>query len=307
VHRDIKPSNLFLTEQNGQRIVKVLDFGISKNTAETQQSVTMTGAAFGTPQYMSPEQVHSTKHVDARADVWALGVVLYELLAGKPPFCHTSATAIIAAILMQKPQRVDEHRREVPSGLAKAIMRALEKEPDSRFPDVQAFAAAIAPYGPPRDDPTLVAAFAELSLPGSRAGGPVAANTAYLGVHSGSARGRGKRVVLAVVALAAALSIAAIFAVVTTGGSPKDTAPGTAAVQTSTGVSPPLPATNDIRQPPPGDTAPQPTVAPAQPTARPTAQPASSGSRQKPAATAQTTAPRPTTAPSQPPPDPKYL
>ena len=162
VHRDLKPANLFLCETGAHRTVKVLDFGISKLTGDINASMTTTASAFGTPLYMSPEQVRSVKNVDARADIWSLGVVLYELLSGELPFTHESATGILAAILTEKPVPIGKRCPEIPRPLADAVMRALEKNPEDRFSDVRAFAAAIAPYGPPREDPTLAAVMLEL-------------------------------------------------------------------------------------------------------------------------------------------------
>jgi serine/threonine-protein kinase len=168
VHRDLKPSNLFLCDTGDHRIVKVLDFGISKLTGDINASMTTTASAFGTPLYMSPEQVRSVKHVDARADIWSLGVVLYEMLSGELPFMHESATGILAAILTEKPVPIGKRCPDIPRPLADAVMKALEKNPDARFADVREFAAAIAPYGPPRDDPTLAAVALELAGVGKR-------------------------------------------------------------------------------------------------------------------------------------------
>jgi len=162
VHRDLKPANLFLCDTGTHRTVKVLDFGISKLTNDINASMTTTASAFGTPLYMSPEQVRSVKNVDARADIWSLGVVLYELLSGELPFHHESATGILAAILTEKPVPIGKRCPEIPRALAEAVMRALEKHPEDRFRDVREFAAAIAPYGPPREDPTLAAVAIEL-------------------------------------------------------------------------------------------------------------------------------------------------
>jgi eukaryotic-like serine/threonine-protein kinase len=148
VHRDLKPNNLFLDEQGERPVLKILDFGISKITGDENKSMTATSTAFGTPLYMSPEQVRSTKHVDQRADIWSLGIVLYELLCGETPFNAPAAPAIIAAIIADKPPPVGERRPDLPSDLAAVVMRALAKDPNERFPDVNAFAAALAPFGP---------------------------------------------------------------------------------------------------------------------------------------------------------------
>ncbi|MCC6526531.1 MAG: protein kinase [Polyangiaceae bacterium] len=152
VHRDLKPANLYVTDVEGGRIVKVLDFGISKLVEEGVASVTRTQSSFGTPHYMSPEQVRSTKHVDGRSDIWSLGIILYEMLGGVLPFAGDSATAIIAAIAADTPVPLHELRPDLPRGLCDAVMVALAKSPDERFATIEAFATAIEPYaeGGPR-------------------------------------------------------------------------------------------------------------------------------------------------------------
>src|SRR5205085_335722 len=86
VHRDLKPSNLFLTEVHGERAIKVLDFGISKDTGGTGGGLTVTDSLIGTPSHMSPEQIKTPKEVDPRADIWSLGIILYELVTRRMPF-----------------------------------------------------------------------------------------------------------------------------------------------------------------------------------------------------------------------------
>ncbi len=161
VHRDLKPNNLFVDRQGQRPVLKVLDFGISKVTSDVAHSMTATATAFGTPLYMSPEQVRSAKNVDGgRADIWSLGVVLYELLTGESPFLAESATAILAAIIADAPVPVAERRPDLPRPLADAVMRALEKNPAARFPDVRSFAAALAPFGPGGDAAVLTSSVA---------------------------------------------------------------------------------------------------------------------------------------------------
>jgi serine/threonine-protein kinase len=149
VHRDLKPANLFLTRRaDGTASVKVLDFGISKQTAAGEEaSVTRSQAVLGSPRYMSPEQMRSTRDVDARADIWALGAVVHELVAGQPPFDAETMTALCAAILQDPPNSLRAKRPDAPTQLEVAILGALEKDRARRYPTVAAFASALAPFG----------------------------------------------------------------------------------------------------------------------------------------------------------------
>jgi len=151
VHRDLKPANLFLTRRaDGTASVKVLDFGISKQaTSGVDAGVTKTQAVLGSPRYMSPEQMRSTKDVDARADVWALGAVVHELISGHPPFDAETMTALCAAILQDPPRSMRATRPDAPPQLEAAVRGALEKDRDRRFPNVAQLAAALAPFGSP--------------------------------------------------------------------------------------------------------------------------------------------------------------
>src|SRR5262245_49992376 len=148
VHRDLTPGNLFLANDAEGRIVKVLDFGISKVASEADGSVTSTHSTLGTPFYMSPEQVRSAKHVDARSDIWSLGTILYEMLAGRLPFPADNPSGPIPATAADPPTPLSSLRPELPRELTTAVMTALEKDPSRRFQQVEAFADAIAPYGP---------------------------------------------------------------------------------------------------------------------------------------------------------------
>jgi eukaryotic-like serine/threonine-protein kinase len=145
IHRDLKPSNLFLAEEFGTRVVKVLDFGISKISVDAEPAVTGVAVTMGTPLYMSPEQVRSSRDVDGRTDVWSLGVILYELIAGAPPFLGTT-TAAIAAIVADATPGLRESFPHVPPELERVVMTALAKAPDARFPTAEAVAAALVPY-----------------------------------------------------------------------------------------------------------------------------------------------------------------
>ncbi len=139
VHRDIKPANLFAVPRpDGASLVKLLDFGAAKVAAP--QILTRTGANIGSVPYMAPEQLRSSRDVDHRADLWGLGVVLYQLATGRLPFRATSAADAAIRIWTEAPVLAD-----VPVQLVGAIERCLAKQPDDRFADVAKLAASIAP------------------------------------------------------------------------------------------------------------------------------------------------------------------
>ncbi len=129
VHRDIKPENVMLSGRHAL----VMDFGIAKALATGRASLTSVGVAIGTPAYMAPEQAAGDPLVDHRADLYALGVLGYEMLAGRPPFTGTSPQATLAAQVTQAPEPLAKHRPAVPPALSALIMRCLEKDPADRY------------------------------------------------------------------------------------------------------------------------------------------------------------------------------
>ena len=144
VHRDIKPGNLFLTcRPDGSPLLKVLDFGISKALVGGLEVLTRTDAMMGTPGYMSPEQMMASKDVDARSDIWALGVVLYECLHGHRPFDAETFAATVLRAVSEPPPPMDPR---IPHELQTVILRCLEKDAAARFPSIAALAAALAPF-----------------------------------------------------------------------------------------------------------------------------------------------------------------
>jgi serine/threonine-protein kinase len=152
VHRDLKPGNLFAsTRLDGSTLVKVLDFGVSKllHRADlTRNDVPSTGphVIMGSPLYSSPEQLRASKDVDARSDIWSLGAILYEFVAGKPPFGGATLVEICTSVMNSSPPPLAAMRPEVPRELDAVIEKSLAKEREERFRSMAEFARALAPF-----------------------------------------------------------------------------------------------------------------------------------------------------------------
>ena len=147
VHRDLKPENLHLSaDLGGHGFVKVLDFGVSKLMTPRQGVLTSTQTVVGSPLYMAPEQLRSSRRVDPRSDVWALGVVLYELLTQRLPFEAQSLPELCLKVVHDEPRPIGELRADLPRGVAAVIARCLQKDPDARYADATELAAALAPF-----------------------------------------------------------------------------------------------------------------------------------------------------------------
>jgi eukaryotic-like serine/threonine-protein kinase len=151
VHRDLKPANLFCIRGADRLLfVKVLDFGISKvsNSTAGEVDMTRTSTTMGSPVYMSPEQLTSPKGVDARTDIWALGVVLYELLTGQLPFQGDALPELCVKIATEAPPSLRRWRPDLPDGLEHAVLKCLEKDRLRRYQNVAELAHDLAPFGP---------------------------------------------------------------------------------------------------------------------------------------------------------------
>src|SRR5437588_8851560 len=137
VHRDLKSDNIMLSQTNGSDWAKVLDFGIAKiQQMEGVHDVDLTAPnlVVGTPQYMSPEQCSQTQPLDARSDAYSLGIILYEMLAGRVPFTGESPTVIMMKQVQDAPPSLLAMRADLPAGVGAVVARALEKNPAERFP-----------------------------------------------------------------------------------------------------------------------------------------------------------------------------
>ncbi|MDQ3697643.1 MAG: serine/threonine protein kinase [Gemmatimonadota bacterium] len=175
IHRDIKPDNILLDADSGRALVT--DFGIARAIQEGGDSrLTATGMAIGTPAYMSPEQAVGDKVIDGRSDLYALGIVAYQMLVGEPPFIAASTPAMLMKHLTEHPVPVSERRVDVPSQLSATVMMLLEKEPERRFPNAGALVLAL-------DGGAIVTPPPRRSGEGSAPG-----STPHSGRHSGPAR-----------------------------------------------------------------------------------------------------------------------
>jgi len=153
VHRDLKLSNLFMASYpDGTPCIKILDFGISKYNlpgSDPDLSMTSTAAVMGSPLYMSPEQLRSSRNVDARSDIWALGVILYELVAGHVPFDAQTMPVLCTMVLQDDPPPLGPLVRDLPRGFEAVVLRCLVKDRARRFQNVYELARALSDFAPP--------------------------------------------------------------------------------------------------------------------------------------------------------------
>ena len=148
-HRDMKPENVFLCRLGGRDdFVKILDFGIAKvKDPEDGEALTRTGAMLGTACYMAPEQIAGDREADHRMDIYACGIILYQMLAGRVPFDSTSVHTVIYKIMNEDPPPLSEFRSDLPAELEQMVRRAIERNRDHRYQTVADFANALTPYG----------------------------------------------------------------------------------------------------------------------------------------------------------------
>jgi len=152
IHRDLKPENLFRTlRSNGSPLIKVLDFGVSKALSEDVRvagTVTTTDAVFGSPLYMSPEQMQSAAKADERSDIWSIGVVLYELVTGRMPFDAESMAGLAVVVATEPPRHLQKDAPNAPIELEAVVEKCLQKRPEHRYPNVAELAADLEPFAP---------------------------------------------------------------------------------------------------------------------------------------------------------------
>ncbi len=158
IHRDMKPSNCFVIRHEGQAdFVKILDFGISKVASQGSASLTQTNSALGTPLYMSPEQARSPRDVDARSDIYSVGVIFYELLTGHTPFTSDTGefTEILFKLFTADVPPIQEAREDISPELAVVVHKALAREVADRYQSVGELAEALVPFASARTLPVL--------------------------------------------------------------------------------------------------------------------------------------------------------
>ncbi len=231
VHRDLKPDNIFLAETPRGVVPTLIDFGIVKVTGEDGGSNTSTGTLMGTPYYMAPEQARGDTALDARADVWSLGVVLYEMLSGARPATAANSNALIGKIIYEDPRPLSDAAPDLPPDVTAAVMGALQRDVRERYPSMQAFLDALLacqalasgvttgafaravplsyPSQPPRAPDALAASGAHGIPPRGSTGETLAPMVEPISSHTGLRHaGRGRRVGLVLgVGLVAALGI----------------------------------------------------------------------------------------------------
>lgn len=320
IHRDLKPSNLFLTMgSDGSKMVKVLDFGIAKamgapDEPEGGMSLTRTEAVLGSPLYMSIEQVRSSRDVDARADIYSIGAILYQLLTGRVPYEAQTFPELILKLGTEEPPPPSMFRADIPPPLEETILRCLERDRTKRFPNLGELAAALAPFALDEHIGSAERALRTIDKaagPGSTTLSPAAlraTRSSLAGTRTASSMsstttadprsGRMKTVGLAAIALV--LGMASVLALVAFISKPGGGAGGPAAGGTGAPAAPQpasSPAGVDTSITP--VVVPAPYNPPAAATAQPTAKPTTTAAAPPPAPPAE---PRPTATAKAPPP-----
>ncbi len=327
VHRDLKPANLFCTHRSdGTPSIKVLDFGISKITTPgaAGHDMTRTNALMGSPLYMSPEQMKQSKGVDARTDIWSLGVILFELLSGRPPFHAQAVTELAIKVAMEPAPPVSAFRFDAPKGLVDVIARCLAKDRESRYQSVGAHALALQAFGPPHARASVERSIGTLSKAGisSIVAAPIASTApiaqtgnvpqtaASWGTTGPAPKSSGKKIIA--IGAVVALGILIVNAVILWPAHNVPVSAPTIAAQPS--APPPLPsvaAPTPTTPPSSPTTSPAPLTSPLTSTSTSTstatataaARPTAISGRPVPSATTQpTTTAAPTVAPTAPPP-----
>jgi serine/threonine-protein kinase len=263
VHRDLKPANLFLIRRpDGTNAIKVLDFGISKvmpgKGSSSDHAMTRTRAVMGSPLYMSPEQMASTRDVDGRTDLWALGAILYELLAGQPPFNGDTMPQLCAVILNGPTPSIRAIRPNIPPGLEAVLRRCLEKDPARRYANIAEFAAALADFAPKRarssiDRVARVIQAASMSdsgvILGGKSGGLVDTGGSWADTKVGAATKSSRKLLW--LAIAATALFVAIGVVVARRRALPPEANGATELPSSPGATPAPTLTNPVEPPAP--------------------------------------------------------